>query len=128
MTHRSLGVSVAVLSLLLPASVAFATGVFPDVGDNHPFKGEIEALFRQGVVKGNPSGTFNPDDSVTRAAFLKMLYTATLMALALVFTLPAWLLIWLVVRFGSNQKKTKALLFMLVCHSLVCPRSTAIGD
>lgn len=77
MTHRSLGVSVAVLSLLLPASVAFATGVFPDVGDNHPFKGEIEALFRQGVVKGNPSGTFNPDDSVTRAAFLKMLYTAT---------------------------------------------------
>lgn len=77
MHHRSLRASLVALSLLLPASVAFASGVFPDVGDNHPFKGEIEALFRQGVVKGNPSGTFNPDDSVTRAAFLKMLYTAT---------------------------------------------------
>lgn len=77
MSHRSLKTSLAILTLLFPMSSALATGVFPDVGDNHPFKGEIEALFRQGVVKGNPSGTFNPDDSVTRAAFLKMLYTAT---------------------------------------------------
>lgn len=57
--------------------VVSAAGLFPDVGDNHPFKAEIELLARASVVKGNPDGKFYPDKSVNRAEFLKMLYTAT---------------------------------------------------
>ena len=62
--------------LLIPLAVS-AAGVFPDVGDKHPFKAEIESLARAGIVKGNPEGKFNPDMSVNRAEFLKMLYVAT---------------------------------------------------
>ncbi len=62
--------------LLLPLAVS-AAGLFPDVGDNHPFKREIESLAKAGVVKGNPDGKFYPDRSVNRAEFLKMLYIAT---------------------------------------------------
>lgn len=60
----------------IAAQSAFAVGVFPDVGDTHPFKAEIESLARAGIVKGNPSGKFEPDRSVNRAEFLKLLYTA----------------------------------------------------
>ena len=70
-------VSVATMAALLAPSLALAVGVFPDVGDNHPFKGEIEALFRAGVVKGNPDGKYYPDKGVNRAEFLKLLYGAT---------------------------------------------------
>ena len=62
--------------LLLPLAVS-AAGLFPDVGDNHPFKAEIELLAKAGVVKGNPDGKFYPERSVNRAEFLKMLYVAT---------------------------------------------------
>lgn len=71
--RRSLALAVV---LLLPLAVS-AAGLFPDVGDNHPFKAEIELLVRAGVVKGNPDGKFYPDRSVNRAEFLKMLYAAT---------------------------------------------------
>lgn len=57
--------------------VASAAGMFPDVGDNHSFKAEIESLARAGVVKGNPDGNFYPDRNVNRAEFLKLLYTAS---------------------------------------------------
>lgn len=63
-------------SLLVPLALS-AAGLFPDVGDQHPFKGEIESLARAAVLKGNPDGKFYPDRSVNRAEFLKMLYTAT---------------------------------------------------
>ncbi len=51
--------------------------MFPDVGDNHSFKAEIESLARAGVVKGNPDGNFYPDRNVNRAEFLKLLYIAS---------------------------------------------------
>ncbi len=73
MSIRRLFALVAVL--LLPLAVS-AAGLFPDVGDNHPFKAEIESLARAAIVKGNPDGRFSPDRSVNRAEFLKMLYTA----------------------------------------------------
>jgi len=62
--------------LILPLAVS-AAGLFPDVGDNHPYKSEIESLARAAIVKGNPDGKFYPDRSVNRAEFLKMLYVAT---------------------------------------------------
>ncbi len=73
--HRLLAVAVT-LSLLQPLS-ALSAGLFSDVIDTHPFKGEIESLARQGILKGNPDGTFRPEKSVNRAEFLKMLFTAT---------------------------------------------------
>lgn len=63
-------------ALLFPLAVS-AAGLFPDVGDTHLFKAEIESLARAGIVKGNPDGKFYPDRSVNRAEFLKLLYTAT---------------------------------------------------
>lgn len=75
MKHLRSALTAAAISLLIPASIALAAGVFPDVGDSHPFKGEIESLFRLGVVKGNPSGLFVPDRDINRAEFLKLLYT-----------------------------------------------------
>ncbi len=74
MSIRRLLALVAVL--LLPLAVS-AAGLFPDVGDSHPFKAEIESLARAGVVKGNPDGKFYPDRILNRAELLKMLYTAT---------------------------------------------------
>lgn len=64
------------VSGLLPF-VVLAAGVFSDVSDKSPFKGEIESLVRAGVVHGNPDGKFYPDRNVNRAEFLKMLYLAS---------------------------------------------------
>jgi hypothetical protein len=75
MSHLRSVFTAAAVALLVP-TIALAAGVFPDVGDSHPFKGEIESLFRLGVVKGNPSGLYMPDKDVNRAEFLKLLYTA----------------------------------------------------
>lgn len=47
--------------LLLPLAVS-AAGLFPDVGDSHPFKREIESLAKAGVVKGNPDGKLIPTE------------------------------------------------------------------
>ena len=77
MTHLRFRASTLVLALIIPTSIALAAGVFPDVSDTHPFKGEIESLFRSGVVKGNPDGKYYPDRSVNRAEFLTLLYKAT---------------------------------------------------
>lgn len=53
-----------------------AVGIFPDVGDDHVFKAEIESLARAGVVKGNPDAQYYPDKSIDRASFLTLLYRA----------------------------------------------------
>lgn len=63
-------------ALLIPV-VSMATGIFSDVPDASPFKAQIEALARAGIVKGNPDGTFAPNRTVNRAEMLKLLYTAT---------------------------------------------------
>lgn len=63
-------------AVLLPA-IVFGAGVFPDVPTEHPYKDAIEALARDGIVKGNPNGNFDPDRSVNRAEMLKLLYTAS---------------------------------------------------
>lgn len=65
----------ALAGLLLPM-VVLAAGMFPDVGDDHVFKAEIESLARAGVVKGNPDGKYYPDKNIDRASFLTLLYRA----------------------------------------------------
>lgn len=58
------------------SSVAIAASVFPDVPQGHLFQEAVEELVRAQVINGNPDGTFQPEESVNRAAMLKMLYKA----------------------------------------------------
>ena len=76
MLHRST-LRLAVACGMLVPLVALAAGIFPDVDDSYPFKGQIESLARAGIINGNPDGKFYPERSVNRAEFLKLLYTAT---------------------------------------------------
>ena len=68
--------SIGILAFGLIPAIVLATGVFSDVQDNYPYKGEIESLTRSDVIHGNPDGKFYPDRTVNRAEFLKMLYLA----------------------------------------------------
>lgn len=69
--------ALAIASALLIPLTTVAVGVFSDVPDNYPYKGQIEALAREGVIKGNPDGTFAPNRTVNRAELLKLLYIAS---------------------------------------------------
>lgn len=67
-------ISVVIVSVMT-SSAAYAAG-FADVPPTHPYASAIDSMLRAGVVKGNPSGLFRPDDSVNRAELLTMLYRA----------------------------------------------------
>ena len=55
------------------SSVAFAAE-FKDVGEAHSWaKAEIENYAERGILAGDGTGNFLPDDNVTRAEFAKML-------------------------------------------------------
>lgn len=74
---RVLIVAFALLaSLFAAARISFAASLFTDVTVNHPDYTYIMQLVKDGVVNGNPDGTFRPNESVNRAAMLKMLYLA----------------------------------------------------
>lgn len=47
----------------------------------HWARDQILQLVRSGIVSGHPDGTFRPDDTLTRAAFVKMLVGARSLAL-----------------------------------------------
>ncbi|MBI1812293.1 S-layer homology domain-containing protein [Candidatus Peregrinibacteria bacterium] len=60
--------------LLVPLLASAAT--FPDVPSTSPYADAIATLVQNGVIRGNPDGTFHPKNPVNRAAMLKMLYLA----------------------------------------------------
>ncbi|MBI3618554.1 S-layer homology domain-containing protein [Candidatus Peregrinibacteria bacterium] len=62
-------------SLLLFPLLAHAA-TFPDVPSTSPYADAIATLVQNGVIRGNPDGTFRPKNPVNRAAILKMLYLA----------------------------------------------------
>ena len=49
---------------------------FKDVAQDHPFAATITQLKAKGYIKGNPDGTFTPDNSVSRAEFMTMVMAA----------------------------------------------------
>lgn len=61
-------------SLLLPI-LCFAAFEprFSDVPKDHPAFAEIEDLATRGYIRGNPDGTFGPEDLLSRAAALKLI-------------------------------------------------------
>ena len=47
---------------------------FIDVGKDYPYLKEIKTLKQLGVVKGDPSGCFNPDYCITREEVMLVAY------------------------------------------------------
>ncbi len=58
------------LALFMPITLGAS---FSDVPETHENYAAIESLKNLGIVNGNPDGTFRPEDSVNRAAALKMI-------------------------------------------------------
>ena len=50
---------------------------FSDVSDDHPYGDAIVFVKERGIVHGHPDGTFRPHDFIDRAAFTKIIITAT---------------------------------------------------
>ncbi len=66
-----------VLAALMLCGTVFAdntayTHTFGDA-EGHWAEAHIERAFANGMINGDPNGNFRPDDSITRAEFLKML-------------------------------------------------------
>ncbi|MEK7673488.1 MAG: S-layer homology domain-containing protein [Patescibacteria group bacterium] len=61
-------------AFLLPAIYSTPAFAFSDVKTNTSYKGSIEWMADNEVIKGYSDNNFKPDQCVTRAEFLKMLY------------------------------------------------------
>ncbi len=64
-----------ILIVVLPMTVFAA---FPDVASNHWANEFITKLAENGVIDGYPNGTFGPELTLTKGAFLKLIVTASL--------------------------------------------------
>ncbi len=74
LTRRWLvGLLIGLAAMLLVVVPAVASGLFPDVSDNHPYVVAIEDLAAKGVIGGYTNGNFGPGDPVMRQQFAKMI-------------------------------------------------------
>lgn len=67
--------TLAAVAILATSASAFAVS-FPDVDESASYAGAVEALTTLGVVNGDENGKFNPENTVTRAEFAKMVVEA----------------------------------------------------
>lgn len=67
--------TIAAVAILATSASAFAV-TFPDVDESAPYAGAVELLVALGVVNGDDNGKFNPENTVTRAEFAKMVVEA----------------------------------------------------
>jgi hypothetical protein len=67
-------VVIALMSTLLINSVAFGAS-FNDISNDFQFEKSISWMEKNGVIEGFEDGGFHPEACVTRAEFLKVLYT-----------------------------------------------------
>lgn len=70
-------VTISVITLLLIALPHGASADFPDVPQHYQYSEAINWMQFKGTVHGNPDGTFRPDDTITRAAFTKIIVEAS---------------------------------------------------
>lgn len=63
--------SAAVVAMVASSASAFAA-TFPDVDASATYAGAVSNLSALGIVQGDENGLFNPDNTVTRAEFAKM--------------------------------------------------------
>ena len=67
--------TLAAVAMLATSASAFAVD-FPDVDKSASYAGAVNTLTALGVVNGDDNGKFNPDNTVTRAEFTKMVVEA----------------------------------------------------
>ncbi len=67
--------TIAAVAILATSASAFAV-TFPDVDASASYASDVELLTALGVVNGDENGKFNPDNTVTRAEFAKMVVEA----------------------------------------------------
>ncbi len=67
--------TIAAVAILATSASAFAVD-FPDVDASASYASAVELLTGLGIVDGDENGKFNPDNTVTRAEFAKMVVEA----------------------------------------------------
>lgn len=67
--------TLAAVAILASSASAFAV-TFPDVDESASYANAVNALTNLGIVDGDDNGKFNPDNTVTRAEFTKMVVEA----------------------------------------------------
>lgn len=67
--------TLAAVAILATSASAFAVS-FPDVDKTASYAGAVDALTTLGIVNGDDNGKFNPENTVTRAEFAKMVVEA----------------------------------------------------
>lgn len=84
----------AVFCLALPETELPAINAItsvPDVGENYQYRAEILKLYNAGVLRGNDDyGTYRPNQSISRAEFVKLLFALLRPAQRQRFTLKAY--------------------------------------
>ena len=70
--------SIAAVAIIASSASAFAID-FPDVDSSASYAGAVQTLVGLGIVNGDENGKFNPDNSVTRAEFAKMVVEAKML-------------------------------------------------
>lgn len=71
MNYKLIGLYIGICLMLFPTSVSAG---FPDVPTTHPNAPAIEYLQSRGVISGAEDGKFYPDNVVSRAELLKMVF------------------------------------------------------
>ncbi len=64
---------VLMLTVLLSSVMVMAAPEFTDMSANHWAMPSVEKLVNEGTIKGYEDGSFRPDNTVTRAEFVKMI-------------------------------------------------------
>ncbi len=78
MSRRIVSYALIVVFVLSVFQYAYASQVsFPDLGNNHWAYSAVAALVTDGTVKGFEDGSFKPDNTVSRAEFVKMIGKGT---------------------------------------------------
>jgi len=65
------------LTILLSSIMVIAAPAFTDLGADHWAMPSVEKLVNEGTIRGYEDGSFRPDNTVTRAEFVKMIGKGT---------------------------------------------------
>ena len=68
---------VLMLTVLLSSMAVMAAPSFTDMGADHWAMPSVEKLVNEGTIRGYEDGSFRPDNTVTRAEFVKMIGKGT---------------------------------------------------
>ena len=68
--------TILLLASTLPTTAVYAEKSFPDVQKSHWFYNDVQRLVGLGAISGFPDGTFRPQESISRAAFIKILVSS----------------------------------------------------